>query len=72
MSSKQRGMKPKRRSVLTRLEGDVFCDKHGCIHDDSLDPYEMGVDERCDPKDHHRVYSYERRELPPKAREGTR
>lgn len=48
---------------LTRVEGVVWCDKLGEVHDDSLDPYEYGEppagfeDQRCQADDHHAVYA---------------
>lgn len=48
---------------LTRVEGVVWCDKLGEVHDDSLDPYEYGEprdgeeDARCSTHDHHAVYA---------------
>ena len=37
--------------------GYVWCDKVGTIHDDSLDPYDMGSSEdKCSPEHHFPVY----------------
>jgi hypothetical protein len=55
-AKKVRRSRQKRRP-LARVEGVVWCDKWGCIHDDSLDPYEMGVDGQCAPRDHFAVYA---------------
>lgn len=49
---------------LARVEGYVWCDKNGEIHDDCLDPYRYGPpreegeeDMRCSPRDHVAVYA---------------
>lgn len=43
----------------TIVQGYVWCDRHGCIHDDGLDPYDYGADDPdlCDPRDHSPVHS---------------
>lgn len=44
------------------VEGVVWCNKLGEIHDDELDPYMYGPpepghdDDRCKPEDHEKVY----------------
>jgi hypothetical protein len=44
------------------VEGEVWCNKLGEIHDDELDPYMYGPpepgydDDRCSPDDHEPVY----------------
>jgi len=39
-------------SKMVRIESVVWCDKHGTIHEDSLDPYEYGVaDPLCDSEE---------------------
>ncbi len=35
--------------------GTVWCNKHGCFHDDDTDPYDTGSDE-CEPHNHRRVF----------------
>lgn len=51
----------KRRAVEV-IDGYVWCDKHGGIHEDTLDPYAYGEpesgfeDQRCTPEDHIPVY----------------
>lgn len=27
---------------MQRIEGEVYCLEHGCVHDDTLDPYDEG------------------------------
>lgn len=52
MSAKKRPV----RAVLVVEPGYVWCDKLGKIHDDTLDPYQMGGDNRCNHEDHYPVY----------------
>jgi len=40
----------KKRNGLELNEHEIWCDFHGCIHDKSEDPYEMGEPE-CGPED---------------------
>jgi len=48
--------------VFEVIEGYVWCDKEGCIHDDKLDPYQYGPprpgedDLRCPQEEHRPVY----------------
>lgn len=52
------------RRKLSRLEGWVWCDRHGEVHEDTLDPYDYGApveddeeDMRCRPSEHVAVYA---------------
>jgi hypothetical protein len=51
------------RKRLTSVKGYVWCDRHGEIHEDELDPYQYGPpgeneeDARCVPEDHRKVYA---------------
>jgi hypothetical protein len=41
------------------VPGDVYCGRHGEIHEDTLDPYDFGEredDNLCTPEDHQPVY----------------
>jgi hypothetical protein len=55
--------KPRKGTPLKPVKGYVWCDRHGEIHEDSLDPYAYGApeegfdDPRCVPADHRKVYS---------------
>ena len=50
------------RRRLTKLSDTVWCDRNGCIHEDTLDPWEYGApddgdeDARCEKQDHRPVY----------------
>lgn len=37
------------------VEGYVWCDKHGCVHEDSTDPYGTGTAD-CWRVDHRTLY----------------
>jgi hypothetical protein len=37
------------------IEGYVWCDRNGEVHEDSLDPYEY-AEELCEPQDHSPIY----------------
>ena len=46
---------------LEAVEGDVWCDVHGCIHAESNDPYEYayaatGEEPECGPKDWRKLW----------------
>lgn len=43
--------------------GYVWCDKLGEIHDDTLNPYQMGVDDMCSHEDHFPVFVRRRGEI---------
>lgn len=49
--------------ALRPVPGYVWCERHGEIHEDGLDPYAYGEpepgweDERCQPTDHRKVYA---------------
>lgn len=48
--------------VLSRVTGYVWCDRHGEIHDDTLDPYDYGIAPEdqpslCQPGEHVVVYA---------------
>lgn len=36
------------------IDGYVWCDRHGCIHDDTTDPYDYGEPD-CRREDHRPV-----------------
>lgn len=52
-----------RKSALKRIEGYVWCEKNGEVHEDSLNPYDYDApdegeeDTRCQPSDHRAVYA---------------
>jgi len=45
---------------MTEVEGYVWCDRHGCVHDDSLNPYgyaeSVPGNDLCDSTDHRPMY----------------
>lgn len=44
---------------LTEVIGYVWCDKHGGVHDDSLNPFgyiEDGKQDYCKPEDHRPLF----------------
>ena len=42
---------------MEKIDGYVWCDRHGAIHDDSLNPYDYSGDENlCVAEDHRPVY----------------
>lgn len=43
---------------MTRIDGHVWCDRHGTVHDDNLDPYEYGEEGKCQPEDHSALYAW--------------
>lgn len=42
------------------ISGVVWCDRHGEIHDDTLNPYQYEPDEHCKVEEHHKVFVYGR------------
>jgi hypothetical protein len=54
---------PKPRGKLTPIDGYVWCDRHGVVHENCLDPYDYGPPEdkgedmRCQLDDHVKVYA---------------
>jgi len=42
-------------SATQPIEGELWCDVHGCVHDDSTDPYEEG-EVTCTPDDHRGLF----------------
>lgn len=53
-----------KKQTLKKVEGYVWCNKHGVVHEDSLDPYDYGPptqagfdDPRCTKQDHRSVYA---------------
>lgn len=48
---------------VQRVDGWVWCDKVGAVHEDTLDPYEYGPPERgfddmrCAPSDHRVLFA---------------
>lgn len=47
------------RFTFVKVEGVVWCDGHGNVHEDVLDPYDYGADaleDWCSPDDHAPVY----------------
>jgi hypothetical protein len=40
---------------VNKIDGVVYCLDHGCVHDDSTDPYGMGYPE-CRREEHRPVY----------------
>ncbi len=45
-----------RRARLRRIEGYVWCDEHGAVHEDTTDPYGYGEPD-CRKVDHRAVYA---------------
>jgi hypothetical protein len=44
---------------LEPVEGSVWCDMHGCVHDDTTNPYDMPAgsgDDICSDTDHRTLY----------------
>lgn len=46
---------------MERIEGEVYCEYHGCIHDHTDDPYEMGYKElneepECDASEWRKLW----------------
>ena len=42
------------------MDGYVWCDIHGCIHDETHDPYDYGVsadDAECGPSDWRKLWA---------------
>lgn len=51
----------KKRKTLRKIDGFVWCDRHGEIHTDELDPYDWEPadhDQVCKEEDHRPVYGY--------------
>ncbi len=47
--------------MMKRVYGDVWCDIHGCVHDDSGDPYSYGYEQsgetpECSNKDWRKLW----------------
>jgi hypothetical protein len=38
-----------------RVEGEIYCLVHGCVHDDTTDPYQS-EDDRCPESCHRPLY----------------
>lgn len=55
-TARERQAREKKRERYERVEGYVWCDKHGTVHDDELDPYEMGGEDVCRRADHQPIY----------------
>lgn len=45
------------RQRLSRLDGYVWCERHGCIHTDTLNPYDYGDEDHCIASEHRAVYA---------------
>lgn len=43
---------------LKPIFGYVYCDRHGAIHEDTLDPYDYGPSGMCEPENHKLVFAY--------------
>lgn len=46
---------------MRRVEGEIYCDVHGCIHAETNDPYGYGYAEsdenpECGPIDWHKLW----------------
>jgi len=47
--------------ALQKIEGEVWCDVHGCIHEKTTDPYDYGYavtgqEPECQPSDWRRLW----------------
>lgn len=54
--SLRRQRQAKQHARFEPVEGYVWCDRHGEIHDDTLDPYDYDVENQCLPSDHTPVF----------------
>jgi len=46
---------------MERSEGDIYCEVHTCVHEETNDPYgygykESGEEPECGPRDWHKVW----------------
>jgi hypothetical protein len=41
---------------LQEVEGYVWCDNEGCVHEDTLNPYDMSEESWCEPQHHRKLY----------------
>ena len=39
-----------------RITGAVWCDRHGDVHEESLDPYDYEEPDRCLKSEHRPIY----------------
>lgn len=40
---------------MKKIEGEVWCDEHGTVHEDSTDPYRTGAKD-CSKTNHRPIY----------------
>lgn len=48
-------MAGKKKPAMELVEGEVWCDQHGCIHKDDPEAYDYG--DRCNPKDWRKLWA---------------